>query len=100
VDGRVLGHDRDALLALQVDRVHDPLRHVLVGAEDAGLPEHGVDQGGLAVVDVAMMATFRMSGRCGIPFTLPRPSDKMATGSAVGHNDASTPFSTVKEDSS
>ena len=28
------------------------LDHVLVGAEDAGLPEHGVDQGGLAVVDV------------------------------------------------
>ena len=52
VDGRVLGHDRDALLALEVDRVHDPLDHVLVGAEDAGLPEHGVDEGGLAVVDV------------------------------------------------
>ncbi len=52
VDGRVLGHDGDALLPLQVDRVHDPLDHVLVGAEDPGLPEHGVDQRGLAVVDV------------------------------------------------
>ena len=52
VDGRVLGHDGDALLALEVDRVHDPLGHVLVGAEDAGLPQHGVHQGGLAVVDV------------------------------------------------
>ena len=48
----VLGEDRDALLALEVVRVHDPLVDVLVGAEDAGLPEHGVDQRGLAVVDV------------------------------------------------
>jgi hypothetical protein len=52
VHGGVLGHDRDALLPLEVDGVHDPLHHVLVGAEDAGLPEHGVHQGGLAVVDV------------------------------------------------
>ena len=52
VDGRVLRHDRDALLALEVDRVHDPLGHVLVGAEDARLPQHGVHEGGLAVVDV------------------------------------------------
>ena len=51
-DRGVLGEDRDALLALEVVRVHDPLGHVLVGAEDAGLPEHGVDQRGLAVVDV------------------------------------------------
>jgi hypothetical protein len=53
VDGRVLGHDRDALLTLQVDRVHHPLGHVLVGAEDAGLPQHGVHEGSLAVVDVS-----------------------------------------------
>jgi hypothetical protein len=51
-DGRVLGQDRDALLALEVARVHDALVHVLVGAEGAGLPEHGVDEGGLPVVDV------------------------------------------------
>jgi hypothetical protein len=52
VDGRVLRHDRDALLALEVDGIHDPLHHVLVGAEDARLPQHGVDEGRLAVVDV------------------------------------------------
>ena len=51
-DRGVLGEDRDALLALEVVRVHDPLGDVLVGAEGAGLPEHGVDEGGLAVVDV------------------------------------------------
>jgi hypothetical protein len=51
-DGRVLGHDRDALFALQIDRVHDPLGHVFVVAEDPALPEQGVDQRGLAVVDV------------------------------------------------
>ena len=51
-DRRVLGEDRDALLALEVVRVHDPLVDVLVGAERAGLPQQGVDQRGLAVVDV------------------------------------------------
>ena len=51
-DRRVLREDRDALLALEVHRVHDALVDVLVGAEGAGLPEHGVDERGLAVVDV------------------------------------------------
>ena len=51
-DRGVLGHDRDALLPLEVDRVHDPLGDRLVRAEDAALPEHRVDQGGLPVVDV------------------------------------------------
>ena len=51
-DRGVLGEDRDALLALEVDRVHDPVGDLLVGAERAGLPEHGVDERGLAVVDV------------------------------------------------
>jgi hypothetical protein len=51
-DRGVLGQDRDALLALEVHRVHDPLGDVLVGAERAGLPEHLVDERGLAVVDV------------------------------------------------
>ena len=52
VDRRVLGEDRDALLALEVHRVHDAIGDVLVGAEGAGLPEHGVDERRLAVVDV------------------------------------------------
>ena len=51
-DGGVLGEDRDALLALEVDRVHDALVHVLVLAEGAGLPEQRVDERRLAVVDV------------------------------------------------
>jgi hypothetical protein len=51
-DGRVLGQDRDALLPLEIHGVHDPLGHVLVLAERAGLPEHLVDQSRLAVVDV------------------------------------------------
>jgi hypothetical protein len=52
----VLREDRDALLALQVHGVHDALVDVaalgLVGGESPGLPEHGVDQRGLPVVDV------------------------------------------------
>ena len=51
-DGRVLGEDRDALLALEVHRVEHALVDVLVRAEGAGLPEHGVDERRLAVVDV------------------------------------------------
>ena len=50
--GRVLGQDGDALLPLKVARVHDPVGHLLVGAEGTGLAKHGVDQGRLAVVDV------------------------------------------------
>ena len=51
-DGGVLGQDGDALFTLEITRVHDPLVDRLVGPEGARLPEHGVDQGGLAVVDV------------------------------------------------
>ena len=51
-NGRVLRQDRDALLTLQVHGVHDPNVHVLVLAERPGLPEHGVHERGLAVVDV------------------------------------------------
>ena len=51
-DGRVLGEDRDALLALQVGGVHHPVGHVLVLAEGARLPQHRVHERGLAVIDV------------------------------------------------
>ena len=49
---RVLGQDGDALLPLEVARVHDPVGQLLVGAERAGLAQQGVDQRRLAVVDV------------------------------------------------
>ncbi len=55
VDRRVLGEDGDALLALQLAGVHDALAGGLLGgpgSEGARLPEHGIDEGGLAVVDV------------------------------------------------
>jgi hypothetical protein len=51
-DRRVLGEDRDALLALEVVRVHRALLDVRVLAEGAGLTEHRVHERGLAVVDV------------------------------------------------
>ena len=51
-DGRVLGEDGDALLALELAGVHGALVDVLVLTEGAGLPEHRVHQGGLAVVDM------------------------------------------------
>ena len=49
---RVLGEDRDPLLALEVGRVHDPVDDLLVRGERAGLAQHRVDERGLAVVDV------------------------------------------------
>ena len=51
-DRGVLREDRDALLALEIHRVHHAVVDVLVLAERAGLPEHGVHQRGLAVIDV------------------------------------------------
>ena len=51
-DGRVLGQDGDAALALQFVGVHDAFDMVLVGAESAALLQHGVNQRGFAVVDV------------------------------------------------
>src|SRR5207344_2073669 len=56
VDGRVLGEDGDAFLALEVHRVHDPFADItglgLMLGEYSGLPEHGIDQGRLPVVNM------------------------------------------------
>ena len=51
-DGGVLREDRDALLALEIHRVEHALGDVLIRAEGAGLPEQGVDERCLAVIDV------------------------------------------------
>ncbi len=51
-DGRVFGEDGDAALALQFVRIHHSFDVMLVGAKGAALLQHGVDQRGLAVVDV------------------------------------------------
>src|SRR5258707_8191538 len=50
--GRVLGKNWDSALAFQIVRVHDTLGDGLVVAEGAALAKHGVNQRGLAVVDV------------------------------------------------
>ena len=52
VDGRVLGQDRDAALALEIVAVHRALGDPLVGAERAALMQQRVDQRRLAVIDV------------------------------------------------
>ena len=52
VYGSILRQYRYATLALDIVAVHDPLLDLLVGAENAALPEHLVYQSGLAVVDV------------------------------------------------
>ena len=52
VDGGVLGEDGDAALALEVGVVHRALGDALVGAKDSALMQQGIDERGLAVVDV------------------------------------------------
>jgi hypothetical protein len=52
MDRGVLREDRDALLALEVAAVHRAFLDMLVRAERSALPQHLVDKGGLAVVDV------------------------------------------------
>jgi hypothetical protein len=51
-DGRVLGEDRDPLLTLQIHRVEHPVLDLLVLAKRPRLPQQGVHQRGLAVIDV------------------------------------------------
>ena len=49
---RVLGQDRDALLALEVRRVEHSIDHLLVRPKRPGLTQQRIDQRGLAVVDM------------------------------------------------
>ena len=49
---RVLGEDRDALLSLQVVRVHHTLADVLIGSESTRLPEHGIDECRLTMINM------------------------------------------------
>jgi len=51
-EGGVFREDGDAALAFEIVGVHDAFGDDLIGAEDAGLAEHGVDECGFAVVDV------------------------------------------------
>ena len=51
-DGGVLGEDRDPPLTLERVRVHHALLNDLIIAKRAGLAEHLVDEGRLAVIDV------------------------------------------------
>ncbi len=51
-DGGIFRQDRDAALAFQFVRIHDAFDMVLVGTKGAALLQHGVDQRGLAVVNV------------------------------------------------
>ena len=51
-NGGVLGEDGDTALALEVVGVHDALGDLFVGAEGTALLQHGIDQGGLSMINV------------------------------------------------
>ena len=53
INRAVFGGDGDAAFAFEVHGIHNPVRDFLVGAEGAALPEHVVDEGGFAVIDVS-----------------------------------------------
>jgi hypothetical protein len=53
MNGRVLGHDGDAALALQIHGVHHPLPDVFVGAKDAALMQQRIDKSCFAVIDMS-----------------------------------------------
>ena len=68
-DRRVLGENGDTPLPLQFIRVHHPIRHLLVGAEGAGLPQHGINESGLTVVNMGDDGdiTYRLGHRVAFP---------------------------------
>jgi hypothetical protein len=51
-NGRVLGQNGDAALALQIVGVHHAIDHSFIGAEGAALAQHGVHQRGFSVINV------------------------------------------------
>jgi hypothetical protein len=51
-DGRVLGQNGNTALFFERVRVHDADVDVLTLSENAALLEHGVNEGGLPVVDM------------------------------------------------
>ena len=51
-DRAVLGENRDAAFFFDIAGVHDPLRHLLVRCEGAGLAQQLVNQRGFAMIDV------------------------------------------------
>ena len=89
-EGDVLGQDGDAALALQVVGVEDALlRRSSLVAEQAGLPQHLIDQRRLAVVDVGddghiadVVSLHSLSGGLPAAFFIKwvRKSDYTATG--------------------
>ena len=51
-NGCVFGQDGDAALTLDIVRIHNPLIDLFILPESAALPQHGVHQRGLPVIDV------------------------------------------------
>ena len=51
-NGRILGHNGNSALALEIGVIQRSLLHLLIYTEDAALMQHGVHQCGLSVVNV------------------------------------------------
>ena len=83
-DRGVLREDRDALLALEVAGVHGALGELVVLVEVALLLEHGVDERGLAVVDVGDDCDVAQVGANG------HAKNVLSVGNA--HDDGAFPF--------
>ena len=64
-----LGENRDSALALESIRVEDTFHNLFIGPENAALPQHGIYQSRLSVIDVS--------------------DDRYVTNSIVRHNEPS-----------
>ena len=51
-NARGLRQNCNTPLALEIIGIHDPFDNLFIGPENTALPQHGIDQRGLAVVDV------------------------------------------------
>jgi hypothetical protein len=49
---RVFGHDSNATLTFEIHRIHYSIPNLLVVTKRTRLPQHGVDQRRLAMIDV------------------------------------------------
>jgi hypothetical protein len=51
-DSGVFGHYGNTLFPFEIHTVHDSFPDFLTFPEQAALPEHGINQGGFAVIDM------------------------------------------------
>ena len=89
LDSGVLGENGDALLALEVHRVHDAFLDLGALTEGSRLPQHRVDQRGLSVVNVGHdgdVAQILAYGHAELRFRSRMWTPRRGRGTSAGEN--------------